>query len=776
MTDARAYARLQALYERAQALPPEQREAFVARVRAEDAALGAELADLFEPFAPAGAAGRILSDEGLQAARRRLEDVLAQGTVAPAEAPRARHLRLPMGELELRRELGRGGMGVVWLAYDPALKREVAVKELAPQLAYDPACRERFCREAQAMARLRHPGIVTIHATDEHGTPPCFVMDLLPGPTLASELQRASAGETPAVLPPFASPQWIGAVVERIAAVADALHFAHEQGVIHRDVKPGNLLFARDGRLVLVDFGLARMTDVSTITQRDAIQGSPHYMSPEQVRPQRHGRVDARSDVYALGVVLYELLTLRRPFDSPSLHELFEHVELGKAVPVRKLNPEVPRDLEVLCSVAMARAPGDRFASAAEFAADLRRFLAHQAIHAQPLPTLVRIQRALARNAGTIALTLLGAAAALWAGAWLRAEWSARATRPRLTLTVRDAQGREVAGARGEVFVRPIDELSGQVGEPRSLGPLPVRARRLEAGWQRVVVALADGTRSEATRHFPADGSELEVARVARAPAELAARDMVRFEGTTWRNPQTPTTCPNATYPVTLAPFWLDRCEVSNAQYREFLLATGRAAPPPWGKLDWRTPGLRLERSDGTPVDFDTLPAVGMSWPDAQAYAEWAGLRLPTHAEWEWAARGPENRAFPWGEQPPGVPWPGATRAPRIDYDSLEEGLQLYLDGALAVTSAPEAATPEGVLHLLGNVAEFTETPVLRVGDVRAEHDERYVMGGAWDVESRGVSLANAHEPRTIQESEVKVAADQISLFTGFRCARSVAP
>jgi len=106
-------------------------------------------------------------------------------------------------------------------------------------------------------------------------------------------------------LPPFASAQWIGAVVERIAAVADALHFAHEQGAIHRDVKPGNLLFARADNLVLVDFGLARMTDASTITQSDEVQGSPHYMSPEPVRPQRHGRADARSDVYSIGIVLY---------------------------------------------------------------------------------------------------------------------------------------------------------------------------------------------------------------------------------------------------------------------------------------------------------------------------------------------------------------------------------------------------------------------------------------------------------------------------------------
>ncbi len=323
--------------------------------------------------------------------------------------------------------------------------------------------------------------------------------------------------------------------------------------------------------------------------------------------------------------------------------------------------------------------------------------------------------------------------------------------------------------ARAEVRLRALDELSGGFGPSTKVGELPLREERVSPGWYRVCVVFADGATVESLRELPAGGDELRLSVTQRPRAEIDARDMLRFEATRWRNPQTtPTTCPNSELAVDLPAFSIDRCEVSNARYREFLLATRREPPQGWKSLDWRRAGLRVQRRDGSSVEFDALPASGMSWLDAQAYAEWAGVRLPTHAEWERVARGAENRDFPWGEQADGAPWRGATRGPRSDELGLDSWA-LYFENALPADSCADAATPEGALHMLGNVSEFTETPFVWKDTARADADTRYVMGNPWDAEVLGLSLASCHNPR-------KIGADAAFPYTGFRCARSAAP
>ncbi|MBI3268154.1 MAG: protein kinase [Planctomycetes bacterium] len=264
------------------------------------------------------------------------------------------------GKYELLAQLGRGGMGVVYRAREKSVGRLVALKTALPDLASEPARIARFQREVRTAASLRHPAIVAIHDVGlEQGTH-YFTMDLIEGSTLAERLARGP-------VPLREGLTWL-------AAVADALEYAHSQGILHRDVKPSNLLLDAAGRPFLSDFGLAKDIDSGTqLTASGTLVGTPAYMSPEQVRGER--TTDARSDVFSLGAVMYEVLTGRPPFDGETLAALFQRILNDDPAPVRRLNPRVHPDVEVACLKALAKEPAHRYASAGALAEDLRRFL-----------------------------------------------------------------------------------------------------------------------------------------------------------------------------------------------------------------------------------------------------------------------------------------------------------------------------------------------------------------------------------------------------------------
>jgi WD40 repeat protein len=314
------------------------------------------------------------------------------GPTAPAPcAPRR------LGRFELLEELGKGGFGTVWRARDPELGREVAVK--VPRDALDgDADRERFGREARAAAALRHPGIVPVFEVSEHDGQPFLVSELVKGVTLADLLtaRRPSAHESARI----------------IAAVADALHHAHQQGVVHRDVKPSNVMLDDRGEPRLMDFGLARRDKLdATLTQEGQLLGTPAYMSPEQARGEGRA-VDRRSDVYGLGAVLYQLLTGETPFRGNVRMQL-EQVLCDEPRPPHSLNDAVPRDLETVCLKCLEKDPRRRYQTAAELAADLRRFLAGEPVLARPVGRLGRAWRWARRRPAAAALVAVSAAALL---------------------------------------------------------------------------------------------------------------------------------------------------------------------------------------------------------------------------------------------------------------------------------------------------------------------------------------------------------------------------
>ncbi len=614
---------------------------------------------------------------------------------------------------EIRECIGSGGMGAIYSARRIHIGDAVAVKVLRPEVVHDTQSRERFQREARAAAKLHHPNAVVVHdfGQDPDGTT-FIVMELLEGRSLREVLNTERK---------IAPKEAVGILKQACAAI----EAAHRLGIIHRDIKPDNiiLLDSHDGvpHVKILDFGIAKLLDRTnetgehdpTLTQVGTVVGTPNYMSPEQCQGES---LDARSDVYSLGVVLYEMLTGVQPFTAKnSTGIVIKHVT-EKPRPLQALNPELPAAVERVVLKALEKQPEARQQSAMDLA---REFAEAVNQPAAPKP-------------------------------FAPVSFEPVATRP-------------------DTAVRTRAKSSSQAAPSSSRSRLPLFATvgaisLLLAGglvWWKFFSAPAP-TPSPAVKGVTAQVPpppvpvETKPAASAQTPPEgmlfIGGGDfkMGRDDGNDLDQPS---------QMATVRPFYLDVTEVTNRAYKKFIDETQHPAPPLW--------------KNGTfPEGQENFPVTDVTWEDANAYAKWAGKRLPTEEEWEFAARGTDGRLYPWGETyKPGVA--------NINDDTAATNNEVKTQ---AVASYADGKSPFGLMDMSGNAFEWTASALKAYAggklppETESYQNLKVIRGGSWRSDPkqasgtyrRGWPATRKDWPEGIDPSKIDYTA------IGFRCAQDV--
>lgn len=699
--------------------------------------------------------------------------------------------RALQGRYQIIGFLGDGGMGTVYRARDIRLQRDVAIKVMHIHLARRPDFRKRFLDEARNAARLDHPGIVRVHDCGTERSVVYIVMEYIPGDTLRERLDDLQAAGKPMPLPE---------AIQLIRQICRTLAYVHGRHILHRDIKPDNIILRpeagrrRSYRPVLTDLGLAKLLEDGALSQTGMPMGTPAYMSPEHARGTA---TDARSDVYSLGVLLYELITGQLPFPIKTIEDAIRHHQAPDAPPPpapHSLRPAVPESLSCVMLKALARDPAERYPDAGALKEALAAVLPpasalytaktvvpgeHGPAVPKPaldLPEVGQAEKELPRRQeppASTARSQQGRSQALerrlqprWQKNWAalahpfwvkilvaatavlmvsiifgtdlidRLQTGAQTTRtaalvlPSRTATSPSADlspAMPLLSAPTASPTRPASTSTPAVPTPTPISP-PAPGRMstppadmvlVEAGW------FVRGSTAE----------EIEAIYAACRQVQVE-----RSQALCWR--------PRSEQPqhrVYLDAFAIDRYEVTNAQYEECYRAQRCRAPAQSPSFD--------------SVENGAYPVVGVTWFDAENYCRWRGKRLPTEAEWEKAARGPDGWLWPWGNsfvagnaniRAFGVE-PGRGRM--VPSDSDRDGL-----------------SPYGAANMVGNVMEWVAdffgpyNPSENRNPMGpASGAEKVIRGGSWNT-----NIVTARPAARVSRPPDTAYPD-----VGFRCARS---
>lgn len=705
MVDALLQARL---FDQAVGLAPEERETFLSRSGADEETTAA----VRRLLAHHDSAGGFLSKPA-----------------AEAYAELGGYVGDQLEEFRILRELGRGGMGVVYLAEDLELGREVALKTLRIDFVASERARRRFESESRSVARLSHAHIVPIFRSGVSDGTPFLVFEYVKGPNLAERIGARRAGAT---ADESISPE---DGVKAVEEVASAVAYAHLQGVLHRDIKPANILFDGSGSARLTDFGVARILDEEPQTLTPEFPGTPCYMSPEQVGG---GEVDERSDVFSIGVVLFETLTGERPFDGKTLADMHRAYSAESPKRLRRLRPGASADLETICEKAIEVNPRDRYPSAAHLEAELRSYRSGEPIVARRPGLWQRARRLVRRNPLRVAIAALVLSVLTGGGFAASYVASERARMGSLIVANIEPEAVLTLSRFDEITMEPMVQVP--LDADLSAGIL------LEPGAYRLTAVAADESFVEYQGLVRPSG---ELRFVAPNPGTRASlEEMIFFEGGDYLFRGDMRRAPEGRI-VRVEDFYLDVKEVTNAEYRAFLDDTGYTWPAHWQMLGY----------DDALADF---PVVQVALEDAEAYARWRGCRLPTALEWQYAATRPDGRPFPWGVDPAASP-PELQPSCELLCDSASNGIEgLYEEYRTyaAPTLSAEDVLASGLHGMFSGPSEWTASYYFedQVTSIRA--------GRCWR------DCPSAFDLTRWVETKV----GEPSFRVGFRCARSADP
>jgi len=657
--------------------------------------------------------------------------------------------------------LGRGGMAEVYRAWDAKRSVYVALKVLNEDLAEDYVFLRRFAREARALELLQHPHVVRFFGFEEADDIALLVMEYIDGVTLRRQLKLLGR--------PLTLPEALAV----LQPVCSALHYAHGMGIYHCDVKPANVFIERGGRVVLGDFGISRLTESATVTF--STPGTPAYMAPEQCRGEE---IDARTDVYSLGITAYEMLTLDRPFKGETEETTgsrgervrWEQMNVPPPRP-RSVNPEITSVAEAAMLRALEKEPERRQQGALEFYQDLSGAGAVQPARSlswvaepeapptPPTPTPRESRTGIPRFVWAALSAVMLVCLAVILGVALAGRGRDDKVDVTTTATMPLASEAQTTTAEAEMLSSktpsltiastptPVDISTPTATFAPSLTPTPLptlpSATTAASGLPPANANCGD------TWVRPKDGMPM----VYVPPGDL---QMGSESGESDERP---------VHPVHLDGFWIDQFEITNLAFEQFVLETGYqtdAERAGWGSLwrnsQWnRVDGLSWRHPNSPNESVSAImdhPVVQVSWNDANAYCEWVGGRLPTEAEWEMAARGAMGWKYPWGNE----------------FDPAR--LNASRGGTVPGGSYEAGKSPCGAYDMAGNVWEwvndwyqsdyYSSSPRTNPqGPTAGTH--KALRGGAWD--------PSGGDSRSADRGALSPGSRGNTI--GFRCARS---